>query len=144
MTAIETSSRGMRRSRVPAEVDAWSEKIIAAAIEVHRTLGPGFLESVYEQSMAVELQSRGIHFSRQHPIAVLYKGATVGEQRVDFVAAESIILELKAVEALSNVHEAQVISYLKAANLKLGLLLNFNVALLRHGLRRVVHPDFFK
>ena len=136
-------TRPVRKSRLPPELDALSDQIIAAAMEVHRVLGPGYTESVYEQSLAVEMQLRQIPFRRQYPIEVAYKGAQVGEQRLDFLVADAVVLELKAVEEMSNVHHAQVISYLKATQLKLGLLLNFNVSLLRYGLRRVVHPDYY-
>lgn len=134
----------MRRSRLPADLDALSARIISAAIEVHRTLGPGFVESVYEYALAVEFANRAIRYARQYPVTVLYRGVAVGEHRLDFVIADAIVVELKAIDALSGVHEAQVISYLKAGAYKLGLLMSFNVDLLRRGLRRVVHPDYFK
>ena len=120
------------------EVDRLANRVIGAAIEVHRMLGPGFLESVYEEALCVELGLRGIPFARQAAIGVSFKGQTVGEGRVDLLVAGKLIVELKAVESLSAVHSAQLLSYLKAAGCKLGLLINFNVLLLRNGIKRVV------
>ncbi|MEO6063194.1 MAG: GxxExxY protein [Thermoflexales bacterium] len=141
---MDSHARGIRKSQLPPELDILSERIISAAMDVHRALGPGYLESIYEQAMVVELELRHIPFVRQGVVSLTYKGVRIGEQRLDFIVADAIILELKAVDVLSNVHQAQVISYLKASGLKLGLLLNFNVSLLRHGLRRLVHPDYYK
>jgi len=103
-----------------------TESIIAAAITVHRELGPGFLESVYEQALAVEFAVRGIAFVRQHVIPLFYRDHQIGEHRLDFVVEGKIVVELKAIEALQNVHFAIVRSYLKAAGLSDGLLLNFS------------------
>ena len=102
-----------------------TESIIAAAIAVHRELGPGFLESVYEQALAVEFAIRGIAFVRQQAIPLFYRDHQIGEHRLDFVVEGKIVVELKAVEALENVHFAIVRSYLKAAGLSDGLILNF-------------------
>jgi GxxExxY protein len=101
-----------------------TESIIAAAITVHRELGPGFLESVYEQALAVEFALRGIAFVRQYAIPLFYRDHQVGEHRLDFVVEGKIVVELKAVEALEKVHFAIVRSYLKAAGLSDGLILN--------------------
>jgi GxxExxY protein len=100
--------------------------IIAAAIAVHRELGPGFLESIYEQALAVEFALRGIAFIRQHPVPLFYRDHQIGEHRLDFLVDNRIIVELKAVEALENVHFAIVRSYLKATGLADGLILNFS------------------
>jgi GxxExxY protein len=100
--------------------------IIAAAIALHRELGPGFLESIYEQALAVEFALRGIAFIRQKPIPLFYRDHQIGEHRLDFVVENKIIVELKAIEALENVHFAIVRSYLKAAALSGGLILNFS------------------
>jgi GxxExxY protein len=113
--------------------------VIGAAIEVHRTLGPGYLESVYEEALGIELSERKIAIQRQHPISVLYKGKAVGEGRLDILVDDQLIVELKAVETLLPVHKAQLISYLKASRLRLGLLVNFNVSVLRDGIQRVVY-----
>jgi len=120
------------------ELDRLAHDVIGAAIEVHRTLGPGFLESVYEQSLGVELSLRGLAFSSQVPVSVSYKGCHVGEGRLDFLVEGRLIVELKAVEAIAPVHHAQVISYLKSTGLHLGLLLNFNVPMLKQAIHRIV------
>jgi GxxExxY protein len=100
--------------------------------------GPGFLESVYEEALAVELGLRGLAFKRQVPIALQYKGTPIGQGRLDFLVAERLVVELKASEGLLPVHLAQVLSYLKATGQTLGLLINFNVRHLRQGIRRVI------
>jgi GxxExxY protein len=105
-----------------------TREIIAAAIAVHRDLGPGFLESVYEQALAVEFALRGIGFVRQHPVPLFYRDHQIGEHRLDFLVDGKIVVELKAVESLDNVHFAIVRSYLKATNLADGLILNFSTA----------------
>jgi GxxExxY protein len=119
-------------------VDELSHAVIGAAIEVHRHLGPGYLEGVYEEALAWEFQTRRLPFERQRPIAVRYKGHLVGEGRLDFLVGALLIVELKAVDALSSIHDAQVISYLKSTGLHLGLLVNFHVSVLKHGIRRVI------
>ncbi len=103
-----------------------TESIIAASIAVHRELGPGFLESIYEQALAVEFALRGIAFIRQHPVPLFYRDHQIGEHRLDFLVDNKIVVELKAVEALENVHFAIVRSYLKATGLADGLILNFS------------------
>lgn len=113
-------------------------EVIGAAIEVHRILGPGYLESVYEDALCVEFELRAIRFSRQHPINISYKRRAVGESRLDLLVDNCLIIELKAVETLLPVHKAQVISYLRATGLRLGLLINFNEATLLRGLRRII------
>jgi GxxExxY protein len=103
-----------------------TDAIIAAAIAVHRELGPGFLESIYEQALAVEFALRGIAFIRQKPIPLFYRDHQIGEHRLDFVVENKIIVELKAIEALENVHFAIVRSYIKVSPLSDGLILNFS------------------
>jgi GxxExxY protein len=103
-----------------------TDVIIAATIAVHRELGPGFLESIYEQALAVEFALRGIAFVRQKPIPLFYRDHQIGEHRLDFLVEDKIVVELKAVEALENVHFAIVRSYLKAAGLPDGLIVNFS------------------
>lgn len=112
--------------------------VIGAAIEVHRMLGPGFLESVYEEALCVELQLRGIPFRRQPVVAVNYKGHLVGEGRLDLLINNTLIVELKAIENLAPIHEAQVLSYLKMTSHPLALLINFNVRVLKDGIRRIM------
>jgi GxxExxY protein len=120
------------------ELNETTSAVIGAAMEVHRVLGPGFVENVYEEAMAVELGLRGISFSRQAPVAVTYKEQSVGEGRVDLYVEKTLVVELKAVEKLLPVHQAQVLSYLKASGCHLGLLINFHERLLKDGIRRVV------
>ncbi len=120
------------------DVDRLARSVIGAAIEVHRHLGPGFLEGAYEEALVVELGLRGIPFERQKPVPVHYKEHHVGEGRVDLLVGGELLVELKAVEALAPIHKAQVISYLKAMGFHLGLLINFNVPVLRDGVQRVV------
>jgi GxxExxY protein len=103
-----------------------TESIIAAAIAVHRELGPGFLETIYEQALAVEFALRGIAFIRQKPTTLFYRDHQIGEHRLDFLVEDKIVVELKAIEALENVHFAIVRSYLKATALADGLILNFS------------------
>ncbi len=120
------------------EHDEIARQVIGAAIEVHRELGPGFIEGVYESALQAEFELRGISYKQQLTIGVEYKGLSVGEGRLDFLVGDAVVVELKAVEALHPVHTAQVISYLKAAKLQLGLLINFNVPLLKSGIKRIV------
>ena len=115
-----------------------SNRVIGAAIEVHKHLGPGFLESIYEEALCVELKIQGIPFERQVPVSVVYKGHQIGEGRMDLLVDKSMVVELKSVDELVPIHTAQVLSYLRATNLPLGLLINFNVSALKNGVRRVV------
>jgi GxxExxY protein len=123
----------------PGEVfDDLARRVIGAAIEVHRHLGPGFGERVYEEALAVELRLRDVPFSQQPSVPVRYKGFAVGVGRPDFVVGIGLVVEIKAVSSLSVVHQAQIVSYLKALGSPLGLLLNFKEATMRRGTRRVV------
>lgn len=116
-----------------------SQAIIGAAIEVHRTLGPGLLESAYEQCLSHEFSLRQIPFEPQKPLHVVYKGTRLDcGYRLDFLVAEMVVVEVKAIEALLPIHQAQVLSYLKLGGWKLGLLINFHAPLLREGIKRVV------
>ena len=127
-----------KRDGPTGELDRLAHPVIGAAIEVYRRLGPGFLESVYEEALCIELEFRGIPFEKQAPVAIKYRGRTISGSRLDLTVAGQLLVELKAVETLAPIHEAQVISYLKATGLKLGLLINFNVELLKYGVKRVV------
>ncbi len=127
----------MRCEPDPA-IDTLATATIGAAIEVHRILGPGYLESVYEEALAFELSLRKIPFERQKIVGVDYKGKDVGEGRLDIFVDKRLVVELKAVDAFVPIHSAQVISYLKATKLPLGLLINFNVPLLKNGIKRIV------
>ena len=120
-------------------VDELAHAVIGAAIEVHRHLGPGFLENIYEEALCIELEA--IPFERQKEISVLYKGRPIGKHRVDLLVGQSLMVELKAIEALAEIHTAQVISYLKATGLTLGLLINFNISILKNGIQRVVYTN---
>lgn len=119
--------------------NALSKEIIGAAIEVHRHLGPGLLESAYEQCLAHEFHSRGIPFEQQKAVPVAYKGVRLDcGFRVDFLVGGLVVVELKAVDELDDVHSAQVLTYLKLMGCKLGLLLNFNERRLGDGIKRLV------
>ena len=113
--------------------------VIGAAIEVHRQLGPGLDELLYEAALAVEMTGRGISFERQAKVPVFYKGELIGDKRLDFIVDRRLILELKAVEQLSPVHQAQLRTYLRITNTEIGLLINFNVALLKEGIKRIIN-----
>jgi len=102
-----------------------TESIIGMAMKVHRTLGPGFVEKIYEKALACEFECNNVNYERQFRINVIYEGVDVGEQRVDFIIESEVILELKSVSEIQRIHEAQLLSYLKAANKKVGLILNF-------------------
>ena len=118
--------------------------IIGAAIEVHRALGPGLLESVYEECLAVELSLRGLPYVRQQPVPLKYKGRAIGtDLRVDLIVEDRVVVELKAVEKVLPVHEAQILTYLRLTTKTIGLLINFNVPLLKDGgIRRFLnHGD---
>ncbi len=117
-----------------------SAEILDASIEVHREMGPGLLESVYGYCLIEELQLRGICLESQVPLPLNYKGKLLQKEfRIDMLIENEIVVEIKAVEALLTVHTAQIISYLKLANKRLGFLINFNVPLLKLGFRRVVN-----
>ncbi len=120
------------------ELDYFAHNVIGAAIEVHRLLGPGFLESVYEEALSIELKLRGIPFTRQVVVGVNYKDNIVGKEKLDFLVGGKLIVELKAVEMLAPIHSAQLLSYLKTTGFHLGLLINFNTTILRNGLKRII------
>lgn len=121
------------------EFSELSNKVIGCAIEVHRGLGPGLLESTYEQCLAHELNLNAIEFKSQHPLPVVYKGMRLDcGYRVDMLVADEIILELKSVEEIKGIHEAQLLTYMKLAGIKQGFLINFNVRLLKNGIKRFV------
>jgi GxxExxY protein len=121
------------------EFDDLSNRVIGCAIQVHRELGPGLLESTYEQCLAYELIQTGIPFKIQQPIPVTYKQIKLDcGYRVDFLVEDRLIVELKSVEQLSKIHEAQVLTYMKLAHIRIGLLINFNVQILKKGIKRFV------
>jgi GxxExxY protein len=128
----------MNYDPIPAEDEELARQIIGAAIEVHRLLGPGFLESVYERALCHELTLRGIAFERQKDLIVCYKDLEITGQRLDLLVGARVIAELKTVETLAPIHQAQLLSYLKAMGLRLGLIINFKVLVLKDGIKRVV------
>ena len=115
-----------------------TEKIISCAIEVHSLLGPGLLENLYEEAMEHELKSRGIEYIRQKELEIKYKGNPIGNYRLDYLIEDKVIVELKCIEAIKGIHIAQILTYLKAENLRVGLLINFNVERLKDGIKRVI------
>ena len=115
-----------------------AHEVIGAAIEVHRLLGPGFLEKIYERALVHELALGNIAVQPQREILVPYKEIMIPGQQLDLLVGERVIVELKAVSELAPIHEAQLLSYLKATGLRLGLLINFNVRLLKDGIKRLV------
>lgn len=115
-----------------------TEKIISAAMEVHTKLGPGLLESLYEEALAYEFDLRNIKYERQKSINLIYKGKAIGDHRVDFLVENEVVLELKAVNQFTDIFKAQVLTYLKAMNKRVGLLVNFNVERLKNGIERIV------
>ena len=120
-------------------LEALAHEVIGAAIEVHRTLGPGYLESVYQNALSHELTLRSLEHACQARVGVNYKGKDVGEGVIDILVRGQIIVELKCVEALHPIHEAQLHSYLNATGLGLGYLMNFKSLTLKDGLRRIIH-----
>ncbi len=121
------------------EFDDLSNRVIGCAIEVHRELGPGLLESTYEQCLAHELRLNGISFQLQYPQSVEYKGIRLDcGYRIDMLIEDELIIELKAVEEIKGIHVAQLLTYLKLAGIKTGLLINFNVKKLKDGIKRYV------
>ncbi len=117
-----------------------SNKIIGKAIEIHRGLGPGLLESVYKECLFYELMKSGIYSVREKSIPLIYKGIVLDcGYRIDILAEEKVVIEIKSIEALTQVHLAQILTYLRIGHYRLGLLINFNVLLLKDGIRRVVN-----
>jgi GxxExxY protein len=135
---MESPKSFFNRKEPSKEVDDLARLVIGAAIEVHKTLGPGYIENVYERAFKIELELRKISIQNQLSINVGYKGHPVGKGRLDFLVAKLLPVEIKAVSALLPVHQAQLISYLKMTGLQLGLLINFNVPLLKNGIKRVI------
>ena len=120
------------------------ERVIGCAIEVHRQLGPGLLESIYRDCLSIELRSAGLQVERERRVLLEYKGQPVGDNlKLDLIVENRVVIEVKAVEQIHPVHLAQVITYLKLTGIPTGLLMNFNVTSLRSGLRRLDRPDLF-
>jgi GxxExxY protein len=123
---------------IPNEDEEWAHKVIGAAIEVHRVLGPGFIESIYRQALCHELSLRGIPHQFEKPLEVPFKDIRIPGQRLDIIVGERVIVELKCVDQFAPIHQAKLISYLKATGLRLGPLINFKVLVLKDGIKRVV------
>lgn len=121
------------------EINQITEKIIGCAIEVHKNLGPGLLESSYEECLVFELNKAGLKVERQRPVPVVYKDIKLDcGYRLDILVENTVVVELKVVDAINPVHEAQILTYMKFANKNIGLLINFNVAVLKNGIKRFV------
>jgi GxxExxY protein len=118
--------------------DPLTRRIIGCAIEVHRELGPGLLEATYEEALCIELNDQGLAFIRQSAVPVFYKGRLIGEHRPDIVVSDRVVVEVKSVERLIGVHQAQLLAYMRLLKKPQGLLLNFNGEVLKTGLRRLV------
>ncbi len=124
------------------EIEELTEKIIGCAIEVHRVLGPGLLESIYRECLIIELTRQGLRVDTELSLNLEYKGEPIRQRlRLDLLVNTSVVVELKAVESLHPVHSAQVITYLKISGYPAGLLMNFNSTTLKAGLKRLQHPD---
>ncbi len=127
-----------KRDEPGTEIDRIAFAVLCAAVEVHKILGPGFMEAVYDEALGVELDRCGVSFIRQPPIPIEYKGRIVGEARPDYLVAGRLVVELKTADRFAPIHLAQALSYLKATRLPLALVINFNVPVLLQGVRRVV------
>jgi GxxExxY protein len=121
-------------------LDDLVRRVIDACFAVHTKLGPGLPESHYENAMRIEFLLRSIPFVRQALIGVVYEGESIGDCRLDFIVDRRLVVEVKAVERIEPVHKAQVLTYLKITNCRLGLLVNFNVALMKQGIKRIINP----
>ena len=126
---------------VSEELNQLSRIVIGAAIEVHRHLGPGLPEEVYERAMDVELTLRGIQFERQKPVEIVYKGVVVGQGKIDLLVGGKLIVEIKTVDSIHPKHRLQTRTYMRIVHEPLGLLINFDVALLKDGIKRVVDSE---
>lgn len=117
-----------------------SNKIIGCAIDVHKQLGPGLLESAYQECLLYELKQAGLEVQKEKPMPVIYKDVKLDHgYRIDLLVEEKVVIEIKTVDALNDVHTAQVLTYLKLGNYKLGLLLNFHVSILKNGIKRIIN-----
>jgi len=123
------------------EINALTNQIIKCAIEVHKQLGPGFLESVYEDALCVEMDLQGLTFERQKEIQLIYKGHMIKGQRLDLLVENQIIVENKAIKEVLPIHKMILMSYLKSTQLRIGLLINFHEMLLKNGIHRILLPE---
>ena len=125
-------------SPLPEDLEAIVEDTIGHCITVHRELGPGLLETIYSRAICLELTANGVPYEREKQYPVTYRGELLCNQRLDFVIAGHVVLEIKSIERLGPVHHAQLLNYLRVSQLRAGLLMNFNVAVLRGGMKRLV------
>lgn len=125
-------------STLPEATEAVVRGVIGGALEVHRRLGPGLLEAIYVDALTIELEIRGLRFERERQVLMHYRGRPLRSQRVDLIVEGQVIVEVKAVDRFDPVHQAQVLSYLRATGLRVGLLMNFHRQFLKSGLRRIV------
>ena len=133
----------MREVRISAEIESLAKQTVHAAFTVHRSLGPGLLESAYQECMAIELAYLGLTVEREKVLPLIYRGHPVNTSyRLDLIVGGKLLVELKAVEAIAPIHEVQVLTYLKLVTLPLGLLINFNVPLIKNGIHRILNLDF--
>jgi len=133
------TTKATKNTKKGIEFDQLSTQVIGCAIEVHREIGPGLLESTYEQCLAHELITNGFDFKIQYPLPVIYKDIRLDcGYRVDLLVENKLIIELKSVDAINKIHEAQILTYMKLAGIETGLLINFNVGLLKNGIKRFV------
>lgn len=127
-----------RHQALPDSLNKLTGRVIGCAIEVHRQLGPGLLESVYDRALGVELAHQGLQFVRQVATPLVYRGTVVGDFRLDFLVESSLVVEVKSVQQMDEVFVSQVLTYLKATDRRLGLILNFHQPTLISGIRRVI------
>src|SRR5688572_29613996 len=123
---------------IPAETEHIATEIIGAAIEVHRHLGPGFLERIYQEALCLELDARGLAFERERAVVVRYRGTPIPGQRIDLIVANRVLVELKAAARIDVLHTSKMISYLRTVELRLGLLLKINCQTMKEGIKRIV------
>lgn len=120
------------------DLNTLTSAIIGCGIEVHRRLGPGLLEAIYEAAMCVELEFMGLSYRRQVEVPVIYRDRKIARYRIDLIVTDLVVVEIKSVEALNPLHEAQILSYLRLTRAKIGLLMNFNARMLKQGVRRFI------
>jgi len=130
--------RTLNQTKAPIQDDPLTRRIIGCAIEVHKSLGPGLLEKLYKEAMAIELELGGLKVEKNVKIPVEYKGMSIGDYFIDLLVEDTVILELKSIERHDPIFEAQILSYMKLTNKKIGLLINFNSKMVKDGIKRFV------
>lgn len=132
----------MKHSDLSKDIDDLSKQVIDCVFAVHKELGPGFLEKIYEDALIAELEDRRISYNRQILVPIIYKGKKLpSEYRLDLIVEDKIILELKTVERIAPVHEAQILSYMKQCGVSLGFIINFNETLIKNGIKRIIQSN---